>query len=234
MSQGMDLELLRQIFGDPRMHIGFGVIRQLGLAVDHSSLRVQVALLPEEREIIAQMSWADSGALCGDITFPEVDDAVLVAFVEGDPDHAYVIARFSSKDEPLPAFATSGHSVKYARPGKKLYLGSASKVCIARPAVEPTEPLVLGAVFQTFMSTVLQKLIDTQAQIMALVDAFNAHTHVGNLGYLTTTPQPTDITAATLVKTSVNTAKSAVNSQKSSPIDDGAVLSQIAFTEKGA
>ncbi len=230
----LDLEALRTIFGDTRMHIGFGVIRQLGLAVDHSCLRVQVALLPEEREIIAQMSWADSGALSGDITLPEVDDAVIVAFVEGDPDHAYVIARLSSKDEVLPAFATSGHSVKYARPGKKLYLGSETKISLARPAVEPTEPLVLGTVFKNFMSTVLTQLITTQAQVMALVDAFNAHTHEGNLGYLTGTPQPTDITSATLVKTTVNTAKSNVNSQKSSPIDDGAVLSQIAFTEKGA
>jgi len=230
MSEQLDLELLRSIFGDVRQHIGFGVISQLGLAVDGSALRVQVNLLPEQREIVAEMNFSDVEC----VTFPEVNDAVIVAFVDGHPDLAYVVGIYPSSEEPIPTFARGGNSVVYSRPGKKIYLGSDTKVGIGRKNVEPTEPLVLGAVFKTFMSTVLGVLVNTEQKIMDLVDAFNAHTHEGNLGYLTTPPQATDITAATVVKTAASGYKTTLNNQKSSPIDDSAVLSGIAFTEKGS
>jgi hypothetical protein len=88
------------------------------------------------------MGWADVNI----VSFPEVDDLVIVAFVDGHPDDAFVIKLLSTQEEPIPAFAMLGHLVACARPGKKAYLNSRVKVGISRPAVEPTEPLVLGNV----------------------------------------------------------------------------------------
>ena len=137
-----DLELLREMFKDTRLHVGIGTISQLGLSLDGNTLRARVKLLPEEREINAVVSWED---VC-DVSFPEVDDLVLVAFVDGDHNEAFVIKSITNKDEPIPTFAQSGHKTAYARPGKKAYFGSDTKIGIARPGVEPTEPLTLGNV----------------------------------------------------------------------------------------
>jgi hypothetical protein len=65
------------------------------------------------------------------------------------------------------------------------------------------ENLVLGQVFKTFMSEFLQQFIE--------------HTHVGNLGYETAPPSNAEDVVAL----------------KESPIDDSAILSDLAFTEKG-
>lgn len=65
------------------------------------------------------------------------------------------------------------------------------------------ENMVLGQVFKTMMDT--------------LLTAIATHKHVGNLGYETSPPEnASDFTTL-----------------KSSPIDDNAILSNIAFTEKG-
>ena len=151
-----DLEALREVFKDSRQHVGIGVIRQLGLAKDFNCLRVQVQLLPELREVICEMSFAD----IGDVTFPESGDLVVVGFADGDVDEAFVLARFTTKEDPIPEFARNGDSVKYARAGKKLYLGSTTKVGIARPNKEPTQPLVLGTVLTTLLTNVIDAFLN--------------------------------------------------------------------------
>jgi len=151
-----DLEALREIFKDARQHVGVGVIKQLGLAQDFNTLRVQVQLLPELREVICEMSFAD----VGDVTFPEAGDLVVVAFSEGDVDEAFVIARFATISDPVPEFARTGDSVKYARVGKKLYMGSDTKIGIARPNKEPIQPLVLGTVLKNFLGAVLDAFLN--------------------------------------------------------------------------
>jgi phage gp45-like len=65
------------------------------------------------------------------------------------------------------------------------------------------ENLVLGQIFKAFMSQVLELIAQ--------------HTHTGNLGYPTSPP----------------TNAADFESKKSSPIDDGAILSDLVFTEKG-
>lgn len=207
-----DLEALREIFKDVRMHIGIGIVKQLGVAQVGSALRVQVALLPEQREIITLMSFAD----VYDVTFPEINDMVLVAFVEGSPDDAYIVGILNSTEELIPEFSRAGHSTKYARPGKKLYIGSDTFVGIARPDSEPTEPLVLGQVLVTFLTTILSEL-------KTLTENLASHVHMGNLGYLTSSPtNASDISGSGDV----------FDEQKASPIEDHKVLSDLAATEK--
>jgi len=137
-----DLETLREIFKDTRLHIGIGTIATLGLSNSGSKLRVKVNLLPENREIVAEMTFADLTT----VTFPEINDLAIVAFVDGHPDEAFVIKLVNTSEEMIPLFAQAGHSVAYSRPGKKMYLGSNTKVGAGRLNVEPTEPFVLGNV----------------------------------------------------------------------------------------
>lgn len=196
-----DLEFLRDIFKDPRLHIGIGTVQQLGLASDGSVLRVMINLLPDNREIVCEMTFAD----VYDVTFPEINDLVLVGHVDGDVDEAFVMKVISNKDEPIPALARTGDSVKYSRPGKKLYIGSDTKIGIARPGVDPSEPLVLG-----------NQLV---AVLQALAKAFTDNaTQIGETNLMTgiTTLDPGVV--------------SAINSFVSSL---SGIKSQIAFTESG-
>lgn len=198
-----DLEFLREIFKDYRLHVGIGTITQLALADDSSSLRCQVLLLPDEREIVADVCFPD----VYDVTFPEAGDLVVVAFVDGHPDEAHVVARLNSDEEPIPAFAANGASVKYARPGKKLYLGSDTKIGIARPNTEPSEPLVLGTVLVNGLT--------------ALLDAFLSASQIGQSAMGPVALDPA-------VRTALNNFKSTYLTTTSTNI-----LSQISFTERG-
>ena len=198
-----DLELLREIFKDPRLHIGIGVVTQLGLATNGNILRVQVNLLPEQRAINCEMTFAD----VNDVTFPQLQDLVLVAHVDGDVDEAFVIKVVSTDEEGIPKFAQTGNSVKYARAGKKLYIGSTVKIGIGRPNVEPTEPLVLGNVCVSGLT--------------ALCNAFLQATQIGQSGAGPVALDPT-------VRTALNNFVSQYLTTASTNI-----LSQIAFTERG-
>lgn len=160
----LDLELMREVFRDVRLHIGIGVVTQLGLAPDMSCLRVQVNLMPENREIVAVMGWAACGANAGFYSFPEVNDLMIVAFVEGEPDDAYVICCLPSAEETIPKFAADGHMVAYANTGKKLYLGSDTKILLGRPDQEPTEPVVLGTAITNFFQDFINAFLNA-AQI---------------------------------------------------------------------
>lgn len=151
-----DLELLRMIFADDRLHIGIGTIKQLGLATDGSKLRAQIMMLPDEREVVAEVGFMD--VYC--VSLPEIDDLVLVAFVDGHPDEAFVIKILSHKEEPIPEKARAGHLVLQPRDGKKAYLTSSAKINIAKPGVDPTEPLVLGTVLVNFMTAIFNALLN--------------------------------------------------------------------------
>jgi hypothetical protein len=200
-----DLEFLREVFKDVRVHVAVGVLTQLDMAKDASCYYVKVNLLPEQREVIAQMSFAD----VWDVTFPQANDLVLVAFAtETHPEEAFVIARLHASDQKIPQFARAGHSVRYSRPGKKLYLGSDTKLGIGRVNVEPTEPLVLGNVLVTFMTNVLNAFLDA-AQI----------------GTCAVGPVMLDPGIRTNLTNYIQTYLQTASSN---------IISQIAFTERGA
>lgn len=198
-----DLELLREMFSDTRLHIGIGTIKTLGLSKDGNTLRMMVNLLPENREIVVVKAWSDVSS----ITFPEVNDLVITASVDGHPDETFAISVLSTKEEPIPKFAQALHSIYYSRPGRKAYLGSDVKVGVGRPGVEPTEPLVLG---NTLVSG-----------LAALVNAFLNASQIGQSAVGPVYLDPAVRTALqNFVTTFLNTSSSNI-------------ISQIAFSERG-
>ncbi len=199
----VDLEFLRSALTDQKQHLGIGVITQTGLAKDFGALRVQVSLLPEQREVVAFMSFAD----VADITFPQVSDLVLVAFADGNPDEAHVVARFPATDQPIPVLARTGNSVKYARTGKKLYVGSDTKTGIARPGQDPVQPLVLGTVLVSGLT--------------ALVNAFLNASQVGQSAMGPVFLDPTVRSALTTF----------VSTYLTTPTTN--IISQLHYTERG-
>ncbi len=178
---------------------------KLGLAQDKSALRVQVNLLPENREVVCMMGWEDIGS----ITFPEIKDLVIVGFANGSPNEAHVIKMLTTNEEKISAFAALGHTVRNSRPGKKNYIGSNTKVGIGRIDVEPTEPLVLGNI-----------LI---AALGALADALTS-----------TSPFAQNIPAGITVDLNPDIV-TAINLFKSTYLDSAStnIASAIAFTERG-
>lgn len=211
-----DLEFLRSVFADDRLHIGIGTITQLGLSQDQNLLRCQVNLLPENREVVCMMSWDDIGR----ITFPEVDDLVLVAFVDGHPDEAHVFRVLTNSDEPISAFARLGHTITNSRPGKKNYIGSDTKVGIGRIDVEPTEPLVLGNVM---LSAITQLLAGIEACVTAINTMGN---NVNTLGSALSLPP---FYTGPAMPDPLPSFQSTYISSASSNI-----VSQIGFTERGS
>lgn len=198
-----DLELLRDIFQDYRRYIAIGLVTQLGLSNDGVLLRVMVKLMPDQREIVAIMGMAD----VYDVTFPEINDLVVVAFDDGNPDGAKVIGRLNSSEEPIPVLARAGDSVKYARDGKKLFLGSDTKVGLARPDVEPTEPLVLGNVM-----------------VSAMRAFFNAFLNVAQVGISPAGPVFLDPSVRTALTEAMQTYLTDASTN---------ILSQLSYTERG-
>lgn len=61
-----DLEYLRELFKDIRLHIGIGVITSIGLSKSGNTLRAMVNLLPENRQVVTVVAWDD----VLDISFP--------------------------------------------------------------------------------------------------------------------------------------------------------------------
>jgi len=160
MIEATDLEFMREVFKDVRLNVGYGTILSLSTSTDRSEVLVSVSTMPDGRGIIATMTWAATGNNAGFYSYPEVGDMVIFVNVLGHPDLAYVIATCNSVEELIPVFATLGHMVAYANAGKKLYLGSDTKVAIGRPGIEPSEPLVLGNVLTTFLTDLLDLILD--------------------------------------------------------------------------
>lgn len=214
-----DLEILREMFKDSRLHIGIGTVAQVGLANDGSKLRVMINLLPENRQLVAEMTFAD----VYDVTFPEVNDLAIVGLVDGHPDDCFVLKLVSTTEEKIPAFARTGHSVKYSRPGKKLYLGSDLKVGIGRPNVEPTEPLVLGTVLQTYLTAL-------EGRVNDLISLLN-----DTPATITTAPGTPGIVNPALVA-GLEPISEGLSDDKDTYLTEATtnILSQIGFTERGA
>ena len=172
------LEEFRQMMRSDDLHIAFGLVKVLHLAKDRSFLKVRVRIFPEERDIIARMSWDAVGPESGIFQFPAVDDMVLVAMTEGDDDQAVIIRRLTSQVDKIPINATLGHLVLKSLKGKKAYLTSDTRVNLSKGDTDPTENLVLGQIFKTLMSEVL-------AEVRKLIDNMKLETHQGNIGFST-------------------------------------------------
>jgi hypothetical protein len=209
-------EDLKEILRDKSLHVYLAQIMQLHLAKDFSYLKVTAKVFPEERNIIANMTWENVGPESGDFEFPSVGDMVLVANVEGDDDQAYVIKRLTSREDKIPESARTGDKVHKARSGNKYWNISDSKIFLSRSDTPPEENLVLGQVFKKFAQDLLE-VLKTQAQNDA------DHKHIGNLGYFTFKPDK---------EPDYLNRKTEYNNLKTSPVNDEAILSDLSYTEK--
>lgn len=213
-----DLESLREILKDDRQHITIGMISKLDLADDRSSLKCLVKIFPEQKEYVARMTWEMVGAGSGLFQFPSVRDLVLVAFADGDENQCFVIKRLTSKEDKIPVQVTGGDTALISASGKRTWLVSDSKIFLAKGSGEPAQPIPLGTILKTLLSDIIGKLSELAQKIAD-------HKHLGNLGYPTGTP----VTTADFV-----TIKQFFDSKKASPVDDNAINSDLAFTEKGS
>ncbi len=209
------LEELRELLKNQNLNIAVGLVKGTHLLDDGSVLKVTVQVWPEDREIIARMSWDSCGPEAGIYMFPVIGDMVLIGFTENE-DQAFIIRKLSSLGDKIPESAKDGSLVLRALVGKKAFLTSNEKICLSKGDGIPTENLVLGQIFKTFAAALL-------TEISKVADENSKEIHIGNLGLATTVPQ--NASAYTAVKT-------AVDNLKSSPIDDNGILSDLAFTEK--
>lgn len=230
MAAGTDLEQFREIFKDQRQHIAVAKIVRLSMASDRSVLMCEVSVWPEERIIIAQMTWDAVGPESGVFFFPVVGDLVLVAFAEGDVEHAFVIKRLTSREDKIPLKAGEGDLVLKALTGKLGWI-SAFKIYLTKSHTAPTENLVLGQQLKTLLSGTLAKLQALSNKVEALSTEISTHTHAGNLGYPTSPPNTA--AAFTSLATDFTGLGEDFDAFKTSPVDDEAILSDVAYTEKG-
>jgi hypothetical protein len=200
----LDLEGLRDALRDDSLHILLGLVSRVAIAPDRSTCRVMVSILPEQRPIVATMTWDAVGSEAGFYMLPEPGDLVLVGQAEGDVEQAFILRRLSSSEEKIPANVDDGSIVLKSVAGKKIWVTSDTRINLSKADGTPSENLVLGQVLKTVLGQFMQKFIE--------------HTHIGNMGFQTTAPSnATDVT-----------------SLKSGNVDNEGILSQIAFTEKGS
>ena len=217
MGMPIDLETLREIFKDTRQHVAIGQILRLSIPEDRSVVNAFVSVWPEQREVIAKMTWEAVGPDAGIFMLPVAGDLVLLAWADGDDDTINVIKRFTSREDKIPVNALTGDIVLKANSGKRGWF-TALKIFLTKGDAEPTENLVLGQQLKTLLSYLLLKLKDQATEI-------STHHHIGNLGYPTSAPNQ----SAAFVQFAAD-----FDDVKSSPVDDELILSDVAFTEKGS
>lgn len=213
-----DIESLKALLHDGRVHIATGKILQLEVAPDRSVWLAKVEVYPDQYEVVAQMTWGQVGPDAG-IYGPAIEgDMVLLAF-DQEMDEVYIISRLSSNIDLIPQQAIDGDTIIKAISGKKTHVASDTKVLIGKGVAgsDPTEPLVLGLVMKTLLSYIFQQLIDMNTKIAA-------HYHAGNLGAPTSVPT---------TASEFTTIGSNISGKKADPVDNGNINSNISFTEKG-
>lgn len=160
MSKAIGLEDLKEALASSDRHIAVAKVTDLSLAPDRSFLRCTVNVWPEEREMVARMTWDVVGPSSGVFAFPVVGDLVLVAFADGHPDYCFVIKRLTSIDDKIPVQAVDGSTAIVALSGKKLWLSSTSKINLSKGSTAPTEPLALGNVLAEFLGKILDEFLN--------------------------------------------------------------------------
>lgn len=215
-----DIEFLREVLGDDKVHLEIARVRQVSMASDLSVLRCLCLVIPDNFEVIARVAWDSVGPNSGIFAPPAVDDLVLVAFTtSGESESAFIIKRLSSKVDTIHEAVREGNTVIRALEGKKLYIGSDTKTLIGKiqDMAEYTENLVLGQELKTLLTDMLTTMA-------ALAQVGSSHTHIGNLGINTSPPVET---ADYLDK------KSQFDQQRSSKVESEQILSDVVFTHKG-
>jgi len=172
-NMSLGLQELREVFRDDRLHLALGVITQLSVADDRSYLKAMVNTFPDEIQMICTLSWDAVGPDAGIFQFPSVNDLVIVGYIDGSENDAYILSRCTSGEDKIPIQALGGHLVLKALAGKKSFVNSDTEINLTREG-PGDERVVLGDTFKTAYS----KDLDETAK----------HQHMGNLGYLTSVP----------------------------------------------
>ena len=154
MTMPADLETLREIFKDKRVWTAVGKITAKETTSDRSVMRVKVLLLPDNHEIVARVAWDSVGPNAGNFGPISTDDMVLVCLAEGLEDHAYVVARLSSRVDKIPEQVLENHTISKSLEGKrnivwgdeKVNIVSPNRINLATADMNVLEPLILGLV----------------------------------------------------------------------------------------
>ena len=212
------LEELKQVLKTEEIIFAIGKIQALHLAQDRSVLRCTCQILSEgdDYSIIARSSWEYVGPDSGDFQFPAIGDMVLIAYVNDDPDLAFIIKSFTSREDTIPQNATTGDRVIKTLKEKNLWLTGQKAVYLTKGDEIPTENIVLGQVFKKFASDLIDNLMD-------LLTAVEGMTHTGNLG--NPTSPPLNVAMFTQIKAKLMEIKQ-------NPVDNDNILSGVAFTSK--
>ena len=214
--KNLDIESFKKMMTDDLLDLSVGTIQSLDLASDRSALFVRVKLLMDDIEINARMSWESVGADSGHFQFPVINDLVIVGYVDGHEDSAFVVRRLTTSSNKIPIQAIGGDMVNRSLAGKQNHVLSDTAVLLGRGGADPTEQIVLGNVFQTAYSSHLGEL-SKQA------DTSSKHKHIGNMGFFTAPPD---------LASDFSSVKSAAEAIKASPVDDSGILSDLSKTEK--
>lgn len=254
--RGEVLEVLREAVRDTRLHIGVGRITQTSLATDRSSFKVELELWPAKQSIVATQTMDAGGANAGVIELAEVGDMVIVAFLDGHEDMAFVLRKLPTKQAPIPVEAATGDQVVRSRAGKKLHLGSDTRINLGLLGGEDeaAEPLVLGLVFQQLMVDFMTHVETIAARVEGIGNAVNAMAagldpfldlainpatspfQLASLPIISTAKDDMDDAAGDAASegAAAKVAGDAIGDLRESPVEDSAVLSDLAFTEKGS
>lgn len=238
-----DLRYLLQ--GDPTLYLG-QVLQCSDLDEDKSEYLVMCKLLPDRGEVVAHATYSYGGGQ----EKPEAGDIVLVVFPAAEADYALAIAVLPNTSRAIHSRTGEGDVVIACRPGKKTNIVSDTRVNIGKGLdTEEAEPLVLGDTLKTLLTTVLQKVETLADEVKKIADdtksAFDS-IKTGPVTLAGSSAGPTATALATalgLKVTSLGNAATAANGVKTDIENardtylaeaDTNILSQIAFTERGA
>lgn len=225
----MDIDKLKQLLFDDRIHICLGIVKKLYLAEDRSYLKASVSVLPENREIIATVTWDSTGPNAGDFDFPDPEDLVLIAQAEGDDNDAYIIRRLTSKIDKIPEEATTGDKVHKAKVGKKYWNESDTNIYLSRSGTAPTENMVLGQRFKSTYSTHLDEVVSALEKLETQITKVAAHVH---FAFGVPTSAPSNAAEMTAIKDQITTIRENLIDLKAEKVTNDFILSDLSFTEK--
>lgn len=231
MGRNLDLEALKMIFKDQRVHLAIATIKKVSVASDRSFVKCLVEILPEKREVVARMTWPSTGPEAGFYDLPEKNDLVLVGFADGNNDYAFIITRMTSTVDKIPLRSVGGDLVVKSKAGKKAWFTGRLKAFITQGDTVPTENLVLGQQLKTLLIDLLAKVSELSTKCDSLSAEIATHQHPGNLGY--PTGQPYTSSQFNNLATQFNGIAADFDDLSSSPVQDEVILSDFAFTEKG-
>lgn len=212
------LQLLRELMRERSPLLSMARITEiLPQTEGREVLECEIEMISDGAVLNVTLAWPGTGVDRGIFFPPKVDDWVIVAFVDKQVNFGYIIARLSNTVDKVPAEVFDGHAVLRSNEGKNL-IAKGTKILLGQAEDAPAENFVLGQVFKTYASSLLEILSDL-LEIMAM------ETHISSApGGISSPPQQAAQYQALKVK---------IDNLKQTPIDDDKILSDFIFGEKG-